>query len=103
MKIKQTQNIICIFNVSRETYVVKYEIQKSNQKMKKRIKKLKNTKRDMLFRKAKQHAKEKKRDEKTKGINRLLAACCFDSNRSLLGFSCNKERYHGKNPLKTLF
>lgn len=63
MKIKQTQNIICIFNVSRETYVVKYEIQKSNQKMKKGIKKinLKKTKRDMLFRKAKQHAKEKKR------------------------------------------
>lgn len=92
MKIKQTQNIICIFNVSRETYVVKYEIQKSNQKMKKRIKKinLKNTKRDMLFRKAKQHAKEKKRDEKTKGINRLLAACCFDSNRSPLGFPVAK-------------
>lgn len=59
MKIKQTQNIICIFNVSRETYVVKYEIQKSNQKMKKIN--LKKTKRDMLFRKAKQHAKEKKR------------------------------------------
>ena len=39
MKIKQTQNIICIFNVSRETYVVKYEIQKSNQKMKKKNKK----------------------------------------------------------------
>lgn len=39
--------------------------------MKKRIKiNLKNTKRDMLVRKAKQHAKEKKRDEKTKGINR---------------------------------
>ena len=40
--------------------------------MKKKNKKinLKNTKRDMLFRKAKQHAKEKKRDEKTKGINR---------------------------------
>lgn len=100
MKIKQTQNIICIFNVSRETYVVKYEIQKSNQKMKKRIKKinLKNTKRDMLFRKAKQHAKEKKRDEKTKGINRLLAACCFDSNRSLLGFSCSKDDIMVKTP-----
>lgn len=99
MKIKQTQNIICIFNVSRETYVVKYEIQKSNKKMKKNKKiNLKNTKRDMLFRKAKQHAKEKKRDEKAKGINRLLAACCFDSNRSLLGFSCSKDDIMVKTP-----
>lgn len=52
----------------------------------------------MLFKKAKQHAKEKKRDEKTKGINRLLAACCFDSNRSLLGFSCSKDDFMVKTP-----
>ena len=53
----------------------------------------------MLFRKAKQHAKEKKkRDEKTKGINRLLAACYFDSNRSLLGFSCSKDDIMVKTP-----
>lgn len=75
------------------------KIQKSNQKMKKNKKiNLKNTKRDMLFRKAKQHAKEKKRDEKTKGINRLLAAYCFDSNRSLLGFSCSKDDIMVKTP-----
>ena len=79
-----------MFHVKHMLSNMKYK--RATKRRKKRIKKtlIRNTKRDMLFRKAKQHAKEKKRDEKTKGINRLLAACCFDSNRSPLGFPVAK-------------
>lgn len=63
MKIKQTQNIICIFNVSRETYVVKYEIQKSNQKMKKRNKKINLKKQKETCYSEKPNSMQKRRKE----------------------------------------